>query len=106
MFNITPEGELILGPPPRGLLYLAIDRKPLAAQLGMDPADVSRGEETILSVLSAELEGITSLPEPDPAETGPPLTRLERVNMVLVLLLTEATMTKVPEPEKTATPEL
>ncbi|MGH9868301.1 MAG: thioredoxin domain-containing protein [Candidatus Polarisedimenticolia bacterium] len=54
LFNITPEGELVLGPPPRGLLYLAMDRKPLAAQLGMDPAELSRGEASILSTLAGE----------------------------------------------------
>src|SRR5262249_14746751 len=51
LFNITPEGELVLGPPPRGLLYLTLSRQEAARKLGITEAEERSGETAILDAL-------------------------------------------------------
>ncbi len=52
LFNITPQGEFILGPPPRSLLYLAMSRKDAAGKIGSTEAAARAGEAEILEALS------------------------------------------------------
>ena len=51
LFNVTAEGDLVLGDPPRNLLYLKMDRAEAAAATSLDPARLREGEAAILAAL-------------------------------------------------------
>jgi hypothetical protein len=51
LFHVPAEGDLVLGPPPRGVLFQALTRPGAAAQLGTTEAEVRAGESAILAAL-------------------------------------------------------
>ncbi|HEY3175088.1 MAG TPA: DUF255 domain-containing protein [Candidatus Polarisedimenticolia bacterium] len=51
LFNVGPEGEVVIGPPPRSLMYLAMSRQEAARRLGIPEQDVRRTESEILEGL-------------------------------------------------------
>ncbi len=53
LFNVTKEGEIRLGDPPRNLLYLVMSRDEAARRLGMSVDAVREGEAAILEALAA-----------------------------------------------------
>ncbi|HKY33303.1 MAG TPA: DUF255 domain-containing protein [Candidatus Polarisedimenticolia bacterium] len=57
LFNITPQGEFSLGPPPRGLLYLTMPRAEAAARLEMKEAALRDAERSILAALAKARAG-------------------------------------------------
>jgi len=52
LFNVRPEGDLVLGPPARSLLYLAMTRKEAAERLGSTVDAVRKDEKQIVAALA------------------------------------------------------
>ncbi len=52
LFEVRPEGERALGPPPRSLLYLAMSREEAARRLQTTVESVLKDEESILRALA------------------------------------------------------
>lgn len=53
LFNVTEQGEMILGPPPRSLLYLPVSRETAASQLKIGLEELGGEEEEMLAALRA-----------------------------------------------------
>ncbi len=54
LFNVTAEGDLVLGDPPRNLLYLKMNRAAAASDASLDAARLREGEASILAALGAD----------------------------------------------------
>lgn len=53
LFNITAEGDLMLGPPARGLLFLTRDRKQAASRAGLTEVELKEKEAALIAALEA-----------------------------------------------------
>lgn len=61
LYHVTPEGDLVLGPPARSLLYMSSTREEVAIRLGIGTEEVVKGEAQINAAL-AKSRGARSAP--------------------------------------------